>query len=132
MTSPIIGIGSTVWVFNPNHREYEYDDKGRAIGGPNYRAHFRPYVINGETARSWLIGDGYGVLKVPKQGGDMRECGGGAYGKTRVYMTAAAVDDECWKRHHAGRVASAVSRCEDADLLRKVADIIGYNPSEVA
>lgn len=120
-------IGSTVWVFDGNYREYLLDERGRSVGGPIYRKHFRSRVIADETPRSWVLEGG---LKVPKSGGDVRDAGGGRYGKVRVFMTAKAVDDAVWLNDNAWRLANHLRGVTDVAVLRKVAEMTDYREWE--
>lgn len=64
---PKLGVGSTVWRFDVNRREYEVVDGRKII----YRSHWRPLKITGETARSWIVPQFEGdrsPRKAPKKG----------------------------------------------------------------
>ena len=78
--SDLLGIGSTIWRFDENHRIYK--DKH---SGPDYRCFWRECVITGETSRSWIVGN-WG--KCPKRGDH-----------TRWALTAQEVDDDVWGKH---------------------------------
>lgn len=114
--SETLGIGSTVWRFDVNCREYQKGPDGRSYGGPIYRAHWRECTIEGETSRSWLIGK-YRPEKVPKQGTHR----GWAF-------TFEEVDDNCWIHDHRYGVSRAVNECRDATKLRAIAEIVGWKP----
>jgi hypothetical protein len=116
-------IGDTVWVFDRNFRRYRTGPDGRSVGPPIFREHFRPVEIVGETPRSWIIGSD---LKIPKKGEDIREGGGGPYGKTIVYMTQEAVDAAVFRNDHQYKIARAVEACTDVAVLRQVAALVGY------
>jgi hypothetical protein len=116
-------IGSTVWIFDRNHRVYPRNASGAAVGGPIYREHFRPHTIESETPRSWVLDGG---LKVPKTGGDVREAGGGRYGKTIIYMSAEGVEDAIWRHENAYALGDHVRALTDVVVLKKVAALTGY------
>lgn len=118
-----ISLGSTVWRFDRNHRVYARDASGTATGPAIFREYFRPTTISGQTTKSWVTTGG---LKIPKAGGDVRECAGGAYGKIAVYMTQEAVDAECWRQVHRWRLAKKVEECNDVALLKQIAALVGY------
>lgn len=121
-------VGDTIWRFDRNHRVYRQGASGHSGGSPIFRERFRFSVIAGETSKSWIL---YASgLKVPKSGGDVRECGGGPFGKTRVYMTQAAVDDAVFRDAHQYNIARAVEYCRDVAVLRQVAALIGYTAEE--
>jgi hypothetical protein len=119
-------VGDTVWVFDRNHRRYNYGPDGRAVGGPIFREFFRETTITGETSKSWLI---WGQ-KIPKAGGDVRQSASGAYGSTKVYMTREAMEAAVFLADHRWRIAKAVEACTDTGLLRQVAAIVGYKAEE--
>lgn len=111
-------VGDTVWVFDQNRIGRDAD--GKII----FRERFRPTKIDAETSRSWIL---YASgLKVPKTGGDVRECGGGPYGKTLVYMTQEVVDADVFKHTHRHRIARMLETCENIGVLRQVAALVGY------
>jgi hypothetical protein len=116
-----IGIGSTVWVFDHNYRTY--DDNRKLI----YRDHWRPTEITGETRASWITRYG----KVPKKADDRgrRLVSQGGYSPLRAALTAAEVEDDIWTSSHAHKIADQVRHC-DAATLRKIAELIGYEPTE--
>ncbi len=114
MNEPI-GIGSTIWIFDENHRVYHKDTAGRSEGGPIYREHWRPVVITGETSRSWIIGSRWD-LKIPKHGPHPAAC-----------FTEAEMNDYCWANDYRSKVVRCVERC-DAAKLRQIAAIVGYTP----
>lgn len=116
-----IGVGSTVWVFNENHRVYAQG--GRAGDGPLWREHWRPLTITGETRVSWIAGKGYGVVKVPKKNPD-----------PRVFaFSEAEIDKRAWVVQNIHRISGKLQFVTDYDVLRKVADLIGYSePSDVS
>jgi hypothetical protein len=118
-------VGDIVWVFDRNHRVYRKDaSTGLSAGGPIFREHFRPVIISGETPRSWVL---YGSgVKVPKSGGDVRECGTGPYGKRTVYMTPEAVDTAVYLHDHRHKIARALEMCADVAALRQIAALVGY------
>ena len=117
-------IGSTVWVFDHNHRVYRKDANGRSVGGPIYREHWVPTEITGETARSWITRYG----KFPKKDQECSLIPQGGYSPLTVAFTEAAVDDNVWQRDHAVRIADLV-RNADAHTLRKIAELIEYKES---
>ena len=104
-----IKVGDAFFVFDANRRVYA---KG-GNGGPIYREHFRPVKITGETSRSWII-EPWGE-KVPKSD------------PWRVLKTQENVDERVWEHDHRYKIVRGVERCS-VDALRKITEIIGYNP----
>lgn len=107
-------VGDTCYWFDENKRDYKRDENGRSIGGPIYKAHFRAEKIVGETSRSWIVGK-WLQRKIPKA------TGVGIYDEKMV-------DDDCWVHSYSYRISDKVSRLDDADLLRKIAEIIEFQP----
>ena len=116
-------VGDYVWVFDQNRRIYERGPDGRALGPPLFREHFRPVQIVGETAKSWILAGGD---KVPRSGGDVRHHKNGRYPAIPVYMTRGAVDAAVFRHDHKYKISMAVEKCDDIDVLRQVAALVGY------
>ena len=106
------GIGSTIWRYDINHREYTKPKDGRIWGDIIERAHWRPIKITGETSRSWVTQHGQ---KLPKNGA-----------WRGVLLSEAAIDEWEWARKHRHRIADVVGRSDDAILLRQIAALVGY------
>ncbi len=105
-----------VWHFNRNRRIYANPEPGRiySSGGPIYREHWEKLPVVGETARSWLVGFGR-PNKVPKKGG-MR---GFAF-------TDQEVEDDIFVNANAYKLGEYVGRLADAELLRTIAKLTGF------
>ncbi len=112
-------VGDTIWVFDINHRVYEKPLEGRlwASGGPIYRSHFVEHKIEGETSRSWIARYGTKYSKKERPHG--------------VFITLEEVEDNCWLNGHRHKVASLVGNCQDAAIIRAIAELVGYK-GEVA
>ena len=108
MSDAPLGIGSTIWIFNINNRRYE---KGH--NAPVYRGHWQPYVITGETSRSWLLENG--LSKVTKKNPG-----------TNIAFTEKEVDDDCWLNSNRMAISRVLERCTDAALVRQIGDMLGY------
>lgn len=105
-------IGSTVWLFDENRRVYT---RGGSVGrGPIWREHWAPRKIVGETSRSWVTE--YGD-KVPKRGCDPR-C---------VAFSRDEIERQAYIHENAHKIGEAVRCIGDYELLRKVAELIGYS-----
>lgn len=105
-------IGSTVWVFDYNHRVYA---KNSGISGsPIYREHFVAHEITGETSRSWIIGiSKWNQKKISKTNPD-------------CYVSIEEVNDACWLNDHRYKVIQLAWRADGA-TIRKIAKLIGYD-----
>lgn len=115
----MIGIGTTLYMFNENRRVYERDENNKAKGGPIYAEHFEPVEIHGETKVSWLCGPRYSVSKVNK-----KEIQSGRAGS---YFTAEGMVDNIWANHHRYKLRCLVDAAAP-DQLRQIAVIVGYEP----
>ena len=116
---PAVGIGSTVWWFDNNCRVYAKSASGGSTGSPIYREHWREAAITGETSRSWVTAN---RMKFSKTTGEMRD----AYGIKRCVFSLADVEADCWIHEHAYHVAELVKTCKDVDVLKRIAEIVGY------
>jgi len=114
-------VGSTLWDFDDNRREY--DAERRLI----YREHFVTQTIHGETKYSWIVGPAR--IKVRKTDLTYAYWSGG---RRRMVATEAEVEDACWDKAHRSWIADMVQRKVDAQTLRRVAEMIGYPPTEEA
>lgn len=117
-------VGSTVWVFDQNHRVYPPTPKGRLCSdGPIYREHWVARQIVGDNKATWLLNGGH---KVPK-----RKDPDAIHLKTRgrdrnlrVAVSLQEVDDDCWANDRRRDVVRAVERCDIA-ALRQIAGLLG-------
>ncbi len=108
----MLSVGSTVWVFDENHRVYRRNEKGRSEGGPIYREHFVECKITGETSRSWIIGRYR--MKVNKKTLD------------GMYISQEQIDLKCWANDHKYGVVRMIEYSTDGAMIKAVADLIGY------
>lgn len=108
-------VGDTVYQFDLNRRVYAQDASGRAVGGPIFREHFKPFVIEGEEKNSWLV------------------AAPGSRWKHKVaknqLITAEQVDDRCWVEDYRIKIARLVQECRDPTTLKSVAAVMGYLPA---
>jgi len=112
-------VGDTIWLFDINHREYsaltpEENAIGKrySSGGAIYRSYWVPCEIKDETSRSWVTNRG----KAPKRGGH----DGWAFCKSEV-------DDDVWVNDHRYKIVRVLQSCGDAEVIREVAGLLGYN-----
>lgn len=122
-----LAVGATVWRFDENRRIYNKPTKPGQIyssGPPIWREHWVPYVIDGETSRSWLIGANltraYGHYKLPKVGPLPR---GWA-------ISEAEIDQAEWVQSNKYKLCRAVEYVTDYTTLRAIAELIGYDNKE--
>lgn len=110
-------VGSTIWLFDGNHRKYTPASKGQLWTGSRliYRACWVPAIITAETSRSWVVGPW--KRKIPKTGPHH----GAAF-------SAEEVDDDCWVKEHRHTLVGKIERVDDAAVLRKIAAIVGFVP----
>ena len=110
--APVTKIGDTVYLFDINHRVYKRNADGRATGGPVYREHFRPFVIQGEDKRSWLV---------VSQGHTWQQ----RLAKSK-FITAEQMDERIWLNDHRYKLNRLLNNCSDVDTLKAVADVLNY------
>ena len=120
MTSTPIKVGDAFFAFDANRRRY--DENRRLI----YGHHFYEVWIIGETARSWIVGSQCGTedFRVPKRdpfADNFKE-----YGVNRRIWTHEMMLDDIWVNVHRHKIRRAFDECRDADKLRRVAEILGY------
>ena len=117
--APAVTVGSTVWWFDPNRRVYVKDEKGYRTGSPIYREHWRRTTIVSETRMSWVTKDGNKISKSDRR---MRD----SMGLKAVVFSLAEVDADCWINDNRYKVAERVRDCKDVDVLKRIAEIVGY------
>jgi hypothetical protein len=115
---PVVGVGSTIWLFDENRRVYA----SQPLGRPIWREHWRSCVIVGETRVSWILGHSHG-RKISKR--DL------AAGTVRGVLTNEAdLDAACYVNEHAHAVSERVRRLaggrKAAEVLRQIAALVGY------
>lgn len=119
-------IGRRVWVFDPNRTVYRRDASGKAIGCPIWREHWRPAIICRETPKFWLVGHGLDhdvtlsrcLAKLPKKGELPND----------VVFDEAEIDRRMWVTKHRLLLANKIRAIECPDTLRKIAELIGFEP----
>lgn len=112
-------IGTKVWVFDLDHRVYPKSETRWKFGSPIYSEHFRPAEITGETTRSWIVRGGMiGEKRIPKKA---------PFANTGVYSDSLK-DDKIWENQHRNKIIDQLRFCNDVDVLRKIAELIGYEP----
>lgn len=104
-------VGGFVWIFDINVRKYRRDENGRSFGGPIWREHWVRHEITGETSRSWITNRN---KKIPKSGG------------RGIAFCEEDIDRAAFVEENRYRIGQAVGAIRDYDLLKKVADLIGY------
>ena len=126
--SPVLAVGSTLWVFDENRRVYPArpDGRQRLAAVPIWREHWRPRKITGETRVSWLLaaydGDSH-PQKISKR--DL------AAGMVRgVRRSERDLDAACFVNEHARKIGEQVQRLSGGEpeerVLREIAQLIGY------
>lgn len=116
-------IGDTLYRFDGNRRVYVPHGKdGRASGGPIYREHFEALKIIGENKVSWLLERGWKANKKSLSSAAAEQYGG------RGFFTAEGMEDDIWQHDHKHKIVDRLQRNCDGVTLRKVAELIGYQP----
>lgn len=119
-----IRVGSTLYNFDINKREYKRDARGRSYGGPIWREHWRPVEVVGETSRSWLVGYVHSPTKVPKKDFENGACPSG------WARSMEQIERLEWVDVHRHRIAEKVRSVSDDEVLHAVARLIGYDENE--
>jgi hypothetical protein len=125
-----IDLGSTVWEFDDTIRQYT-ERRNMFSGDIIFRAKFRERIVVGETPRSWIVGYymGSGDNRQLREVGKMPKSGKVSKERVRaVFYTKQAMEDAIFINDHRHKLAEFVRRVDDADVLRKVADLVGYVP----
>lgn len=117
-TARDLKIGDRIWIFDVNKRVYETDKFGRRHGGPIYRHHWVPHVINGETSRSWLYGPEFSPSKLAKNAKENPRNG--------IVFSEAALEDAIWSNSVRYRLANEIDKA-DVSQLRRIAEILNYS-----
>jgi hypothetical protein len=113
-------LGDTIYVYSPyNRHEKSLED---------HLARWREYRICEETRVSWIAkvdGWAHSEIKIDKKTEKPR-------GGERIAISRAAIEkaweDDQWISHHAYRIADKVKYLRDVDTIRKVAELVGYDP----
>ena len=119
-------VGDTLWRFDINRRVYPRDKKGHQTG-PIYSEHFESHKIGSETPQSWLITDGYGVVKVNKKTMKSSSRNGWGY----HWFTDDDREDAIWLHENKHHIINIIQNA-DSSLLRTVAAAIGYQAKDRA
>lgn len=119
----MIGIGSTVYIYEGNRRRYTSPDgTKRSTSDPYY--HYRPLEIVGETRLSWVAKTGE---KINKRTGEIT--GGGSFGRGyRVLWTWQEVEDGVYVEKNRIPLADRVLACTDRVTLERVAAVLNGEP----
>ena len=111
-------VGDTVWVFDPNFRVYRKDANGHSTSGPIWRESWRPYLIESETSRRWVLK--YGRIKVPKKRADF----------TNLAYSQSEIDELGWMHDRRAKIVRMVQQCSNTAVLRHIAALVGYKEME--
>lgn len=106
-----VKVGDNIWVFNINRRIYRRNENGKYIGGPIWKEHWEKHIITGETSRSWLFGYGQ---KIPKKNAQ------------NVCYSLDEIEKLAFVKDNQYKIADAVRRVNDCDLLMQIAKLINY------
>ena len=128
-----IAIGTRLWRFDENRRVYsERGIRGMII----YAEHFVAGYVVGETPGKWLCASSRdadiashpnSTIHVNKK--TLREPARGGFSGAQ-WFTDEGRDANIWAKHHRPRIVSALERCRDADVLKKVAILLGYDETK--
>jgi hypothetical protein len=105
-------IGQTVYVFDINRRVYR-QQKGLGSGGPIWREHYRPEIVESETSRSWVTK--YGT-KVPKKGRN----------PASIAISTEEIDALEWVHEHRYKIVRLLEQCHEPEKIRAIAAILEF------
>lgn len=113
MSLETLKVGSTVWLM------------------VSHKTAFVPMFITGENKTSWIIGQLWEQRKFPKK------CQGKLYtnkdsrgNRDRVFVSKDEVNKYIWVRENSYRIVSCVQACDDYNVLRQIAELVGYKAEE--
>ena len=112
-------VGDKVYRFDGNVRHY---DRPGFSGKCVYEKHFVEHEIVGETKLSWITDKG--GFKISKRDGT---CPKAMQFAGRGFFTFDQMHDDIWRHEHRYKIERLMSQAS-AGQLRKVADILGYQP----
>jgi hypothetical protein len=107
-----------IWIFNLNRRVYRKRN-GRPYGPPIWIEHWEEAKVAGETSRSWVTNTGVKVPKKLKQIHNSMFC-----------FSLEEIEERAWIKENAHKIADAVQRVNSYEILKTVAEIVGYRESE--
>ena len=118
----MLKVGDTIWLHDINRRVYAKDVNGRSVGAPIFSEQFTPYVISGETKKSWLITWGTQLIRVNKETMRSTDRFGGC-----SWHTEAGKVEQIWFHEHHHKIAQKLQYGKLSVLqLQAVGRIIGY------
>lgn len=111
-----IKIGDEVFAMDGNRRRY-------VDGKIQFREHFYPVTVAGETSRSWIIKRGAHVeFKIPKK--DPFGFHGSEFAKPKQIFTAEMVEDQVWLYENKQRIYRELMACHDASIWRALSAML--------
>lgn len=125
--APPIGVGSRIWVLDPNRRRYSRPEPGQLWRGSKliFRASWVEWFIVGANRVSWLLArskQGEASRRVAKVDFD-----DSTWRSVQGYAaTELELEDRVWLCDNTEQLVDCVRKCRDARILRQVADLVGY------
>jgi hypothetical protein len=120
-------VGSPVWKFDHNRRRYTEPVPGRGFGSLIYREQWAPFVIIGETPRSWIVGHPNSKIEVAKLA--KADCRNGACPRGWA-LNKQQVDEDEWIHVHRHRLVALLQSSTNYAMLREIARIAGYDDTK--
>jgi hypothetical protein len=110
-----ISVGTTIWIFDNNRRVYLKDPQtGLSCGSPIWREHWVKATIADENSRSWITQRG---IKIPKKGPLPKG----------MSLSEEDIENKAFVIENALPIADRVRAISDHEILKKVAELIGYS-----
>lgn len=112
-----LSVGDEVYIYDENHMVYEKNASGKSFGGPIYREYFVRKIITKETTKSWMVEN---WIKASKKSGEYKNERSGI----DLIYGAEEVEEKIYVHDNAWRLGDAVRRCNSADKLRRIKEIL--------
>lgn len=122
-------VGSRIWNFDTNRRQYKRNITGYAIGSPIFSAHFAAREIAGETKQSWLVLPyaGWPIERADKVNKKtLLSSSKGGPGTGCAWHTDETRDVLIWIHLNERKLISALENCKDLDRLKQIAALLGH------
>ena len=103
-------IGQTVYIFDITRRV----NRDGFRGGPIWREHYRPEVVESETSRSWVTK--YGT-KVPKKGRDPHS----------IAISMQEIEELEWVHEHRYKIVRLLEQCHEPETIKQIAALLRFD-----
>lgn len=110
-----VSVGTVLW-----YRSIDYRD------GRDEESKWQAFEVVKEGREFWHVQRLTGSKAYRIRKDDLRgEMRGKGYGDHQLF-TAAGKEDQIWRNKHARHVTDLLGRCDDVEVLKRIAEILGY------